>query len=56
MVAVGETTDKIVGTGKLCGTDAVLIGGVETTIANIVHNRSGKEIDILQDHAERPPE
>ena len=28
VVAVGETTDEIVGTCKLCGTDAVLVSGV----------------------------
>ena len=48
--------DEPVRIGQLCRPDTFLIGGVQLAIADIIHDRSGKEVGILQHHAKRPPQ
>ena len=53
LVAVGQHADEGVGIDELGGTDAVLVRGVELSVAQVFHHRTGKEVDILQNHAQR---
>ena len=53
MVALGQARDEIVRVGQLRGADAVVVRGVELAVADVVHDRAGEEVDVLQDDAER---
>jgi hypothetical protein len=37
---------------ELCGGDALFVGGIELTVADILHNGAGEQVDVLQNHAE----
>ena len=41
------------GIGKLCGGDTFLIGGVQSSVTDIVHDGSGKEMGVLEDDSQR---
>ena len=56
VVALGQAGDEIVGVGQLRRFHALLVGGAEVAIADIVHDRSCEQISILQDDPQRPPE
>ncbi len=52
VVAVGQTADKAVSVGQLGRGDALLIGGVQTAVADILHNSTGEQVGILQHDAQ----
>ena len=56
IVAVRETADKAVGVGQFGRLDAVLIGGVQFTVTDVVHDGAGEQMGILQYDTKRPPE
>ena len=51
LIALRQTADKAVGVGKLCRGNAFLVGCVQPTIADILHDRSGKQVGILKHDA-----
>ena len=53
VVPVGQAADEGVGVGRLGGGDALLVGGVQPPVANVVHHRTGKKVGILKHHAQR---
>lgn len=56
IVAVRQQHDEVVGIGTLCRSDALFIGGIQSAVADIVHDRAGKQVDILQNNAQRAPQ
>ena len=56
VVALGQARDEIVRVGQLRGADAVVVRGVELAVADVVHDRAGEEVDVLQDDADRMTE
>ena len=54
VVAILEAADEAVGIGELCRADALGVRGVEPAVADVLHDRAGEEVRILQHHAERP--
>ena len=46
----------MVGIGTLCRSDALFIGGIQSAVADIVHDCAGKQVDILQNNAQRAPQ
>ena len=56
MVAPGEPSDEVVGTYDLCGTDAVLVCGVEPSVAQVVEHAGGEEAGFLGDEGHGAPE
>ena len=52
LIAVREPPDKAVGVGQLRGCNALLIGGLQPPIADILHHRAGKQAGVLQDDAQ----
>ena len=52
VVAVGQHADEVVGIGKLRRGDAFIIRRSRISVADIFHDRTGKEIHILQHDAE----
>ena len=38
---------------ELGGGDALVVGGVEPAVADVVHDGAGEQVHVLQDHAER---
>ena len=56
IVAVRQQHDEVVGIGTLCRSDALFIGGIQSALADIVHDCAGKQVDILQNNAQRAPQ
>ena len=52
VVAVGQHADEMVGIGKLRRRDAFVIRRVRISVADIFHDRTGKEIHVLEHDAE----
>ena len=53
VVAIGQTLDKAIGIGQLCGGNALLIGGIQAAVADVLHDRAGEQVGILQNDAQR---
>ena len=54
LVALGEAADEGVGVGTLGGGNALLVGGVQTAVADVVHNGAGEEVGVLKNRTQRP--
>ena len=52
VVAVGQAADEAVGVGELGRGDALLVRGVKVAVADVLHDRAGKEVGVLQDYAQ----
>ena len=52
VIAVRQTRDKVIRICELCRRDALLVRRVELAVADIVHDRSRKQVNVLKDHAE----
>ena len=53
IVAVRQVADEAVRVRALRRGDALLVGCVEAAVADVVHDRSGEEVGVLQNGAER---
>ena len=53
VVAVGQHADEAVGVRELRRGDALLVGGAQLAVSDILHHGAGEEVDVLQNHAER---
>ena len=53
VVALGQPGYKAVRTRKSRRRLTLFVGGVQSAVSDIVHNRAGKQVCILQDNAER---
>ena len=51
LVAVGQTTDEVVGIDQSGRLDALLVGGVEASVADVLHHSAGEEMRLLQHDA-----
>ena len=49
--AIRQMGDEVVRIGQLGCRNAFFIGGIQSSIADVIHYATGKEVDILQDHA-----
>ena len=56
LVAVGQAADEAVGVGGLCRGDALLVGGVQTAVADVVHDGAGEQVGVLKDGALTEPQ
>src|SRR5699024_3798462 len=54
VVAIRQTADKSIGVGQSGRLDALLIGGIQLSVSDIVHDRSGEQVGILQHHSQGP--
>ncbi|KFI56632.1 HAD-superfamily hydrolase [Bifidobacterium callitrichos DSM 23973] len=54
VVAVGQLLDEGIRIGEARRGPHLLIGGVETPEADVVHDRTGEQVRVLQHHAQRP--
>ena len=52
VVAVRQMLDKAVGVGQTSRGDALLIGGGQSAVADVVHHRAGEQMGILQHNAQ----
>ena len=52
LIPVRQAADKSIGVCKLCSGNALLIGGIKTPIADIVHNCPGKQVGVLKYHTQ----
>ena len=53
LIALRQTGDKVVGVGKLRRLDALVVGGIQLAVADVVHHRAGEQVGLLQDHTQR---
>ena len=51
VIAVRQSGNKAVRIGKFCRGDAFLIRSIRFAVADIIHNRAGKQVGILQNNA-----
>ena len=56
VVPIRQALDEVMGRDELGRLDAFLVGGVEPSVADVLHHRPGKEMRILQHHAQRAPQ
>ena len=52
LVAIRKPPDKAVGVGQLRGGNALLIGGLQPPVADILHHCASKQVGVLQDDAQ----
>ena len=52
IVPVGQAADEGVGVGDLGGLDALLVGGVQPAVADVVHDGAGEEVGVLEHRAQ----
>ena len=52
LVAAGQRADKVVGVCSLRGGNDLLVRGIQTAIADVLHDRALEQPGILQHHAE----
>ncbi len=56
LITVRQVADEAVRSRQLgCGLH-LLVGGIQTAIADVVCHSAGKEVGILEHHAQRPPQ
>ena len=53
VVTVRQSGDEAVRVGQLCSRNTLFIGCIQTSVTDILQHSSGKEVDLLQYHAER---
>ena len=53
IVSLRELTDKVMCIRKFCCFDTFLISRLQVAIADVIHNRSGKQIRILKNDSQR---
>ena len=53
VIALGQHSYKAVGVGQLCGGNALLVCGVGIPVAQVLHDRSCKQVRVLKHHAQR---
>jgi hypothetical protein len=53
IIAIGQAGDKVVSIGQLCCGDTLFVSSIQFAIADVFHNRSRKEIGLLENNAER---
>ena len=53
VIAVGETQDEVVGTHQPCSLAALLVGGIQPAVADVVEHRCREEMCLLQHDAHR---
>ena len=51
IIAIRQMGDEVVRIGQLGCRNSFFIGGIQSSIADVIHYATGKEVDILQDHA-----
>ena len=51
IVSLRQAGDKVVRTRELGGVDALRVGGVKLSVADVFHDSAGKEVGILQDQS-----
>ena len=56
LVALRQAGDEVVGVCQLRRLDTLLIGGIQFTVADVVHHRTGEQIGFLQHHAQGSPQ
>ena len=56
VVAVRKTGDEVVRVGEFRRGDALVVGRVQLAVTDVVHDRAGEQVGVLQHHAKRPPE
>ena len=56
VIALRQLPDEAVRVGELGGGDAFLVRRVQPPEADIVHDRAGEQVRVLQHHAERAPQ
>src|SRR4051812_7443301 len=47
LITIGQTHNKIMGVGFLGGLHDFVLSGIQLTVADIVQDRSSKQVDIL---------
>ncbi len=52
VVPIGQAADEAVGVGQLGGGDALLVGGVQVAVADVLHHRAGEQVGVLEDDAQ----
>ena len=53
VIALGQHSYKAVGVGQPGGGDALLIGGVQAAVADVLHDGAGEQVGVLQHDAQR---
>ena len=56
LVSLRQHADEAVRVGQLRRRDALLVGGVLASVADVLHDGAREEVHILQDDAERAPQ
>ena len=56
VVTLRQTGDKIVGIGQLCRLDARFVRGVQSAVADVLHDGTGEQVGILQNDAQASPQ
>ena len=56
LVAAGQGADEVVGVGGLGGSDDFLVSGVQTAVADVLHDGALEQPGVLQHHAEAFPQ
>src|SRR5699024_10378016 len=55
-IALGQAGDEVVGAGQLGGGDALLVGGLQAAVADVVHHGAGEQVGVLEHHAQAAAE
>ena len=53
VIALGQTADELVGVGQLCCDLDLLVGRIQTAIADVLAHGAGEQVGVLQDDAQR---
>ena len=53
VIPIGQTGDKVVGVGKFCRLDTLLVRSVQSAVADIFHNRTREQVGFLQNNPQR---
>ena len=54
LIALGQVADELIGAGQMGGGLHLLIRCVQTAVADVIGHGAGKEVGILEHHAQRP--
>src|SRR5699024_1146377 len=53
LVAVRQTPNETVGVGQLRGGNTFFVSGVQSSVTDVVHDGSGKEVGVLENDSQR---
>ena len=56
VVTLGQASDEVVGICQLGSFDAILVGGVQSAVTDVVHYCAGEQVGFLQHHAQAAPQ